>query len=261
MTAWDYIREIKQRLDRKNIALEYNDMLVLSCVNYARKKAFQYTYPVMPERYGRVVEGLIQESMPNNKYKYNRDITGVVQECNMYKVEFGTIPGDLLLHDLVELYTVILVWEENNVKFEKEAREVDLRESYNVGAFSWNTPITISPSFILERIGNNTNLYIGGLEYGTGTLFDIVDDGIINARIEYVGIVPPLMFDSTDTSIGEDHTELVILEAMSKLLYESNMESQARQIMVEVQGLLGLISANYDRMVITKDIELPSKEV
>ena len=80
-------------------------------------------------------------------------------------------------------------------------------------------------------------------------------------RVEYVGMLPPLVFIDTDTSIGEDHTELVILEAMSKLLLESNMEVQARQVMVEIQGLLGMISSNYDRMIITRDIELPSKEV
>lgn len=261
MTSWEYIREVKQRVDRKNTALEYNDMMVLASVNYGRQNVFQYTYPIMPERYGRIIHGEIQSDEPKAKYRYNRNITGTDQVCNMYRVEFGVAPDILYLHDMIELYTVIVTWQEDGVTFEKEAREVDLRESYNVGAFSWNTPITISPSYIMERVGNNTFLYIGGLEYGSGTLFDIVDNNTINVRVEYVGMLPPLAFIDTDTSIGEDHTELVILEAMSKLLLESNMEVQARQVMVEIQGLLGMISSNYDRMIITRDIELPSKEV
>lgn len=261
MTSWEYIREIKQRLDRNKIALDYNDMFILSCVNYARKKVFQYTYPIVPERYGRLLEGVILADEPNAKYRYNRTITGVNQVCNVYNVEFGVAPDIIYLNDMVELYTVIVTWLENGVVYEKEARELDVRESYNVGAYSWNTPITISPSYVMERVQNNTFLYIGGLEYGTGTLFDIADDNAVNVRIEYVGMLPPLTFVDTDTSIGEDHTEIVILEAMTKLLYESNMEVQARQIMVEIQRLLGLISANYDRMIMTKDIELPSKEV
>ena len=256
MIAQEYIAEIKQRLDRKEVALEHNEFMILSCLNYARKKVFQYTYPIVPERYGITTIGAIQEAIIP-KFRYRLDSQGANSIRDMYIVEF---PKTTYIEDMVEIYTVVLYWYQSGTKIMREARELRTQEVFNVGKYSWNTPTNKRPTYTIEKIDNVNSLFIGGLETGTGTLFDIADDRELYVEVEYVGMVQPLTHNQTIDVFGVEFEELIIMETLAKLYQESNLEVQARYLMVEINDLQAMISQNYDTVIMNKEVELPSKE-
>lgn len=257
MTAHDYIDEVKLRLPRYNISINFGDAIILTAINRARRSVQKSSLGLYPERYARII------GLPINL----GDVYNVYAQPNAYSNLSLNIIWKQIPDDIINIETVLLRYQANDgaPTYRSEARPVTKWELFSANMNAFSVPTKEMPIYAVERdLNTNTYfIYFAGIEDNGGLIFDS------NTALLEIWYVASLLDIEDVNSIGNDDTdsvipgflqELVIYYAIQYLLQTTDITESLNSIIDEIKRMEDLVKSRYEVNTDIKEYLLPSKQ-
>ena len=251
MTLQDYLDEVKLRLNRYNVVLDSNDLLLMTYINDGRRNSQRVSLPYVSQRYGTIIQiagGSFTLFNPTSIAKPNNTI------INTY--------SSVMPIDCIDVDNVIFDYTDSTTStaFRKEARRMDKEEVYNISMNNWNTPTIDRPTYTLEHLlfSNTPNrgksLIVAGLQQA--------DLAKCNVTIWYVQVIPELNDPAElEVSLSPDLQELAIYYTMLALVRDNKPTENYQTLSMVLNRLIGNLTGVYQMQQVLPVKELETSEV
>jgi hypothetical protein len=251
MDGRTYIEEVKSRVHRYAVASDLTDFEIMTYVNIERKTIQRYVMKAMPERYGRIYTYQIS-STPEDYLSVN------------YKNVF-MYPAPLPSNFIEEL-VVKVNWSQDDYPYSRQARKAEHTEIHNISMNSWTVPFILQPIYNIGQRANSSlpleqDIFIGGLDGTTQTLFATADVDTVMVEMWYLAMLDDMEFNDSETVYIGDLQELVILQTIMLCLKRISPENSYPILKSEIDQLTMIIQGNYDAIIAERELNLESKQV
>lgn len=233
MILQDYIDEVKLRLNRYNVVVDSNDLLLITYINDGRRNAQRLSLPYVGQRYGRII------TIQGTAFTLFNPTSIALPNNNVVSTYNTPLPADC-----IDIDTVICGYTNGATSFRKEARRMDKEEVYNLSLNNWTIPTIDRPAFTLEHIlFSNTpiggkSLLIAGINQA-----DIVN---MNMAIWYKAIIPELNDPGEqELWLSPDYQELSIYYAMLSLVRDSKSQEHYQTVAMVLNKMVGNLTGVY----------------
>lgn len=253
MDGRTYIEEVKSRIHRYAVAENLNDLEIMTYVNIVRKTIQRYVMKAMPERFGRIYTSPIN-STPTDYLSVN------YKNVFMYPAE--------LPNNFIEELVVKVNWVQAGIAYSRQARKAEHTEIHKISMNSWTVPFVLQPIYNIGQEANSSdplahNIFIGGLDGSTNTLFATADPNAGQPEVEiwYLAMLDDMEFADTETVYVGDLQELVILQTIMMCLKRTSPEGSYPLLKSEIDQLTKIIQGNYDAIIAERELNIESKQV
>lgn len=252
-TMRTYMAEVMQRLDRYTVASQVDPGMLETLINQARHNVQLATLQLVPERYARVhvPAGAAVVSLEESarSYEYDATIPATVPVITLV----GEIP---LPQDFIDPVAVF-VTDEDDVEW--PARLAEKRELYTVLTKSFTKPSPTDPVYCIEK---RTDATAHRLLISTGTV--LPDAGTVSiwylAKLPYLQAAAAGNVDDTETRIGYDLQELVVLLTMMNALTTMGLPDSVQIISQFISALVMGIQNQYEGSVDRRTLLYQARE-
>ena len=253
MTLQEYRDEVKLRLNRMNIVLDTNDILINLYINNNRDSAQRGLLAYNKERFGRIIkipgsDLAIDNNVAINTYKHN------------IRSYFALLPDNLISADIV-----LLTYKDNDYAIVRECRPMDKQETYEAYRSKWALPVLDKPLYTIENIisGNTTNgkkIIISGInDLVSGNDFDLSK---VTLKIWYIAALDRLNLET-------DKEEFLSPEMQERVIYGTMLDcvramKDAEKYQSEIMSITNItksISSEYQKSMVNESNILESNEV
>jgi len=239
-TMRTYVAEVKQRLDRFEVADSYDDGFLESIVNACRHDVQRATLQIYQERFAKIWTNPAPPTISQEESAVFEDVNaGALRQTPSVVYQFD------LPEDFIQVVGVALVED----LLPSVARSVSKRELYSALTRSFTVPTFYDPIYCIERsISSPTyRLLVSAGDYvlGAGTI-----EMWYLAKLPYMELTNGAA-NGTDTEVrlGYDLQELVVMMAVMRVL-EASMVPQSRQIIQnDIALAITMIEAQYETQI------------
>jgi len=246
MNVFQYVDQIKLRLNTINVGADLDDLSLLSYINTARKKVQYNTLSIYPERYGVMTE--IELDPPNMLY-YNYTNEGPSFNPILDYVDVYRVP---LPFNFIDAVSVKLAWtissEGEDTDYEYEARRITRAEFFSTTYHAHNRATIYSPLYTIVREEGAYNLYFTTLKDGpnfvVGPRLALWHTALI-ADLSWEGSQEDQTLGDREKCIPVEVEDLVVLYAIELYLQQINLQPALQLIRSEIQELLTSLQPIY----------------
>ncbi len=254
MTVFQYIDQIKTRLQTLQVASNLDDQSILMYINTARKKIQYDTLAIFPERYGVILEYEVIQS--TDEYIPFSNYSNTHNAFQPY-IDYYHKPLPLNVIDVVRMALVYTDFSTDPDTFRTyEARRITKKELFGLSMHSTNKPNPYNPVYTLTP---SRSLQLPGPTPPVGELsilYSSLRDGDINIPtgvgaakmlIWATCVIADLEWSSSPTDRVNGDTEIVIAKQLEDLVILYTIYLYLQQI--NEQNLLKLIGLELGEMI------------
>lgn len=239
-TMRTYVAEVKQRLDRFEVADKFDDGFLESLVNSCRHDVQRATLQIYQERFARIWVNPNAPTLSDDESAMFEDSSaGALRQTPSLIYTFD------LPEDFIQVVDVAVVTNEDAYV----ARSVSKRELFSALTRTFTVPTYLDPLYCIERFINSP----------TYRLLVSAGDAVLgpnDVQVWYLAKLPYMELtngaaNGTDTEVrlGYDLQELVVMMTVMRAL-ESAMVPQSRQIIAnDIALALAMIESQYETQI------------
>lgn len=262
LSAYDYIDEVKMRLQRFEVATNIDDMQILTYLNESRHEVQQLFLSLYPEHFSKIYTIPLNIGMRYSRYDQPDTISGMPMK--ILEVE--------LPPDVIDITTAIVYWCDTatQIIWRNQARRSTKYELLSITNHAWNLPTLMRQVYALDKYISRdgvqdtylTKLYLAGIDKdATTTIFDGSD--YVNLELWCTIALPyieSVIMDDIDLGMPVEGMELTITMTVMRLLSDMNDKESASILLADFNRALQQIKTNYSTETSIVPTLLPSKE-
>lgn len=253
MTLQEYRDEVKLRLNRINVVLDTNDMLINMYINNNRDSAQRSLLPYNKERFGRIIDIAGSELQPD---------VNVASKSYAYNIKsyYCLLPDNLISADIA-----IVTYKGDGGDIIRECRPMDKQEVYEAYRSKWTVPVLDKPLYTIENIisGNTTNgkkFIISGLNSPISG--DDFDFSKISIKLWYIAALDRLNLETDkEQYLSPEMQERVIYGAMLDCIRGMRDAEKYQSEIMTITNITKSINPDYQKGMANESNILESNEV
>lgn len=239
-TMRKYVAEVKQRLDRYEVADAFDDGLIESLVNMCRHDVQRATLNIYQERFARIWRNPSAATISQEESAVFEDVQAAAIRQTNSIVYVLNLPQDFI--QIVDV----------SINYSNEyygARSVSKRELYSALTRSFTVPSVYDPLYAVERRIDSPTYRLLISAGPTAIASEMVEVWYL-AKLPYLELTNGAA-NGTDTEVrlGYDLQELVVLMTVMRLI-ETSMVPQSRKIVEnDIALAIAMIEAQYESQI------------
>ena len=254
MTLGEYVDETKLRLNRYNVVIDTNDVLIKGYINSGRRMAQRISLNYNKYNYGKII------IIPGNTLIESSTIKRF--DNSKIKTYSCGLPDDLIEPTI----STAVLTEPSKPSVYMECTHYNVEEYSAIGRSSWNIPMMGNPVFTVEHIiSDNKNAPVKKFTIaGLNTLSDgnVFDLSKIVIYLHYIQTIPDLAaMKDVETFLTPDLQEYAIYQAMLACIRDMKATENYQTVTMDINRMVQSISASYQIQKVEDVTSLETNEI